>query len=125
MTPPLDHRDGGEVEGEPGGGLEGPNPALAHHHRTVALFQDVLCRAEPLLDATAESAFQQYGYSYPPGLRQQHVILRIAGTDLEHVDVLGHLLHMTGIDDLGNDREANGPPRVGQQLYPIPLHALE
>jgi len=43
-------RDRVQVQGEPGRGLEGPDPPLAEHHAAIALGEDVLGGQQPLLD---------------------------------------------------------------------------
>ena len=49
----LEHRHGGEVEREAGGGLEGADAALAEHHVRIALREDVLRRHQQLLERRA------------------------------------------------------------------------
>ena len=125
MRAPLEDGHGREVEGEPGGRLERPDAPLAQDHVAVAHAQDVLGGAEPLVDRAAEAALQQHRHAGAPDLGQQREVLRVAGTDLQDVDVLGHVRDVARVDDLRHHRKSGRAGHPGQVPDTFAAAALE
>ena len=74
---------------EPGVVLVGADAALAEHHVGVAPVEDVLGGEQELVEGGAHSALQERGLARIADGLEQLVVLHVAGTDLEHVGVLG------------------------------------
>ena len=81
----LQHRHRHQVEREPVGGLERADPALAQHHRVVALLEDVLGGHQQLVERRGQAALEQRRAAAAPDLGEQRVVLHVAGADLDHV----------------------------------------
>src|SRR5205814_1947276 len=74
-----------QVEREAVGGLKRADPALAEHHRLVALLEDVFGRHQQLLQSAREAALDQRRAPAPADLGQKRVVLHVARADLDHV----------------------------------------
>jgi len=64
MGGPLEHRDGVDVRGVPGAGLEGADAPFAHHHLPVAFAQDVFGSQQPLGDRGTHPTFEEDGFAH-------------------------------------------------------------
>ncbi len=119
---PLDDRDRADVQGVPGGLLEGPDAALAEHDVEVAALGDVLRGHQPLLDGGVHAALEHDRLAHAADRLQQREVLHVAGADLQHVGVAGDQVHVGRVDHLGHDREAGrrAAPRRGSSGRPRP-----
>jgi hypothetical protein len=102
----VHHRHGADVQGVAGGGLEGPDAALAQHDVEVAALGDVLGGHQPLLVRRGQPALEHHRLAHPADRLQQREVLHVAGADLQHVGVLRDDRDVLGVDDLGDDRAA-------------------
>ena len=109
-------RHGGEVERVAGGGLERANPAFAEDDVRVAGGQHVLGGEQPFLDRRRQATLQQDGAAALAHRLQEREVLHVARADLEDVDVLVEDLDVVRVDDLGDDRQAGGAARLGEEL---------
>ena len=98
-------RDRQQVEGEPVGGLERADPALAEDHVRVALLEHVLRRHQQVVEGRRQPALEQHRLAAAPDLGQQLVVLHVAGADLDHVGDLDHVLDVADVHQLGDDRQ--------------------
>ncbi len=113
---PLGHRDGTDVEGVAGGGLEGADAALAEHDVEVAALGDVLGGHQPFLDGGAHAPLEQHRLGRGAHRLQQREVLHVPGADLQHVGVGGDQVHAGRVDHLGHDREPGLGAHVGEDL---------
>ena len=54
-----------------------------------------------------------------PTRHEERVVLHVAGADLEDVGVLGDVLHLARLHDLGDDRQARPLARLGQEAQAL------
>ncbi len=121
----LQHRDRRHIEGVAGGCLESPYAALAKDHLIVAVGHDVLRRHEQFLDGGGESPLEEHWFPGAAHFGQQGEVLHVAGTDLEHVRVLSHQVHLPGVHHLGDSAKPRLAPGIGQDLEPVGANPLE
>ena len=119
----IGHR--GQRQGEPGVVLVGADAPLAEHDAGIAPVEDVLGGKQELLQGRAHPALQQCRFTRVAHGLEQLVVLHVAGTDLEHVGVLGDHGDMLRSHDLGDNRQSGFGPRGGQHLQPQLLVALK
>ena len=86
----FEHRDGVDIGGVAGGGLEGADAALAQDHPPVAVREDVFGRHQQLFDRGGDAAFEQHRVLAFAGGVQQGKVLHVARADLQHIGILGH-----------------------------------
>ena len=121
----MQHRHGADVQGVAGGGLEGPDPALAEHDVEVAPLRDVLRGHQPLLVGRGQPALEHHRLARAADGLQQREVRHVAGADLQHVRELGDQRHVGGVHHLGDDRQPGLLARLGQDLQAAPSQALE
>ena len=97
-------RDGhrGEIERVSGVGLKGADAPLAQHHVRISMRENVLRAEKPLLDPFAHAAFEQNWFSGFGALDEQLKVLRVAGSDLEDVGALSHMLDIAFAQNLSD-----------------------
>ena len=113
---PLGDRHRADVQGVPGGRLEGADAALAEHDVEVAALGDVLGGHQPFLDGGVHAALEHDRLADAADRLQQREVLHVAGADLKHVRVARDQVHVAGVDHLGHDRQAGLRPHLGQDL---------
>ena len=69
--------------------------------------------------------FSRTGFSSPAGLREQGVVLHVAGADLDDVGVLLHQFQGVVVHRLGDDREARLLPHLVEDLQARLAQSLE
>ena len=100
-------------------------PALAEDDRLVALLEHVLGGHEQLLERARQPALDQHRAAGAADLRQQRVVLHVAGADLDDVGHLEHGLEVARVHQLGHHRQPGLLLGLGQQAQALLPQALE
>ena len=119
----MQHRYGGEVERVAGVVVERADAALTEDDVLVAAGHDVLRTHQQLLERVGKAALEQDRLFHRPQLLEQVVVLHVARTDLDDVDVVKqrqvltvHQLRHDGQTRLALGRLEKAQPQLVQPL---------
>jgi len=122
---PLDDADGGDVQREAGARLESADAPLAQDHVRVARSKQIVRSLQPLGYGGRQPALQDARPAAPAHRAQQAIVLHVACTDLQNVDVADHLVEVGGIGHFAHYRQPRFASDGFEQVHAGEAQALE
>ena len=121
----LDSSHSTQVKGISGIGLIGTDTTLAENNLAVALAHDVLRCIQPLIKGSGQAPLQHNRLVNAANFLQKAEVLHVAGTNLQHVCILGNYRHCLHLGNLGNNLQAGCFTGSCQILQSQLLQSLE
>ncbi len=125
MAQAFGQRHSGHIVQIPRRVIETSNPTLAQHNLRIALREHVLRAHQQVIDRGRNTSLEQYGSMRFADFGQQDKVLHVAGTDLNHVGILGNQFDIARIGDFGNHRHLGRASSGLQNLQALFAQSLK